>query len=60
MENFDKLVEFEDGYYHKAKYKDTLWTISKEYNVKVDKLMQLNNLTNVSTSELEYVLVQRK
>lgn len=51
------LIKEGNKYYHKVKAGETLWTVSKKYNVGIEKLQQLNNVKSVSLSDLEYVLV---
>lgn len=60
MNRLKNLYEFEDGYYHEVKSKDTLWEISRLYGVDVKVLMELNKITNVSVIGLDYVMVVRK
>lgn len=45
------------NYYHKVKGTETLWTISKKYNVDIQKLMELNGINNVKITQLDYILV---
>ena len=51
------LIKEGNKYYHKVRVGETLWTISKNYDVDIKKLQELNNVKSVSLSDLEYVLV---
>ena len=53
----DDLIKEGNKYYHKVRVGETLWTISKNYDVDIKKLQELNNIKSVSLSNLEYVLV---
>ncbi|WID30832.1 hypothetical protein [Staphylococcus phage HMGUsa2] len=51
------LIKEGNKYYHKVRAGETLWTISKNYDVGIKKLQELNNIKSVSLTNLEYVLV---
>jgi LysM repeat protein len=51
------LIKEGNKYYHKVRAGETLWTISKNYDVEIKKLQELNNIKSVSLTNLEYVLV---
>ncbi len=53
----DDLIKKGNKYYHKVRAGETLWTISKNYDVDIKKLQELNNIKSVSLTSLEYVLV---
>ena len=53
----DDLIKKGNKYYHKVRAGETLWTISKHYDVDIKKLQELNNIKSVSLTSLEYVLV---
>ena len=51
------LIKEGNKYYHKVRAEETLWTISKNYDVDIKKLQELNNIKSVSLTNLDYVLV---
>lgn len=51
------LIKKGNKHYHKVRVGETLWTISKKYDVDIKKLQELNNIKSVSLTSLEYVLV---
>ncbi|QEM41309.1 peptidoglycan-binding protein [Staphylococcus phage Maine] len=53
----NNLIKEGNKYYHKVRAGETLWTISKNYDVEIKKLQELNNIKSVSLTNLEYVLV---
>ena len=51
------LIKEGNKYYYKVRVGETLWTISKNYDVDIKKLQELNNIKSVSLTNLDYVLV---
>lgn len=54
---YERLECRNGDYYHKVKGNDTLWSVSKEYNVDIKELMRLNGISNVQISHMDYILV---
>lgn len=57
MKEILNLERIHNRFYHKVKVGDTLWTISKKYDVSIEKLQELNNLKSVKVSHLDRILV---
>ncbi|XWX32514.1 lysM motif protein [Staphylococcus phage PG-2021_76] len=57
MRKILNLERIHNRFYHRVKSGDTLWTISKKYDVSVERLQELNNIKSVSVSHLDRVLV---
>ena len=46
--------------YHKVKYGESLWDISKKYNVSVDSLKELNNLNKNMIKKGNHLIVKKR
>lgn len=57
MRKILNLERVHNRFYHRVKSGDTLWTISKKYDVSVERLQELNNIKSVGVSDLDKVLV---
>lgn len=57
MKEILNLERVHNRFYHKVKSGDTLWTISKKYDVSIEKLQELNGIKSVSVSHLNKVMV---
>lgn len=57
MREILKLERIHNRFYHRVKSGDTLWSISKKYDVSVERLQELNNIKSVGISHLDKVLV---
>lgn len=55
-----RLEKHKNGYYHKVKNGDTLWTLSKLYDKNVQELMNLNKINNVSIDNYDYILIEKR
>lgn len=51
------LERLGNSFYYTTRPGDTLWTISKKFNVSVDKLKYMNNLNSVSLSGVDNIIV---
>ncbi|WAW11899.1 membrane-bound lytic murein transglycosylase D precursor [Staphylococcus phage SAP6] len=51
------LIQKGNKFYYKVRNGDTLWTISKKYDVSIKQLQELNDMTSVSLSDKYCILV---
>ncbi|AFO70772.1 lysM motif protein [Staphylococcus phage Stau2] len=51
------LIQKGNKFYYKVRNGDTLWTISKKYDVSIKQLQELNDMTSVSLSDKDCILV---
>ncbi|UXE02822.1 LysM motif protein [Staphylococcus phage Koomba-kaat_1] len=51
------LIQKGNRFYYKVRNGDTLWTISKKYDVSIKQLQELNDMTSVSLSDKDCILV---
>lgn len=54
------LIKDGNKYYHKVKTGETLWNVSKLYDVSIEQLQNLNKIKSVSLSDMDFVLVYVK
>ena len=52
-----KKVEKVEGIYHKVQRKQTLWQISKTYNVSVENIIEANKIPNAAAIEVNQLLL---